>query len=116
MKRKIILKDARRTVERFKPRLPDVIDAIPLTENSKLPFKPSVLRVALSHRLSSLSFGAIAELDASRPFSAIVLARAMLETAAATFTLSIKVSAALVESDDYELNDAIDREILVADN
>lgn len=111
-KEKRSLQDARRVADRFASSLPDVIDSTTLTTHSKLPHKASVLRGALCHKISCLSYSAIAELDASRPLPAMVLVRALIETAAAVFSLSLQISSTLKQKNDDELNQFLNHLLL----
>jgi hypothetical protein len=75
--------------------LPDRVDGWALSPNSKIPFKVLLYREALIWRMVELGRSAFQSFERDNLVSAIVLARAAVETSAALWFLCAKVTAAV---------------------
>jgi hypothetical protein len=101
-----LVDEIRGRLELLESSLPKRVDGWALSQLSKLPFKVSVCREALSWRMAELGRAAYEEFGKDRRAAAIVLTRAAVETSAALWYLCVKVahsveSAEVGDIDDY---------------
>ncbi len=93
-----LMDEIRGRLELLESNLPKRIDAMAVSPTSKLPFKVLLYRETLIWRMGELGRDAFQSFERDRLVSAMVLARAAVETSAALWYLWDKVAAA-VESD-----------------
>ncbi len=101
-----LMDEIRGTLELLESNLPERVDAMAVSPTSKLPFKVLLYREALIWRMVELGRAAFQSFERDRLVSAIVLARAAVETSAALWYLCAKVAAAVESNaigdiDDY---------------
>jgi hypothetical protein len=101
-----LVDEIRGRLELLESSLPRRVDGWALSQLSKLPFKVSVCREALSWRMAEVGRAAYEEFGKDKLAAAIVLTRATLETSAALWYLCVKVahsveSAEVGDIDDY---------------
>jgi len=94
-----LMDEIRGRIEVLESNLPANVDAMAVSRTSKLPFKVLLYREALIWRMAELARGAFDNFATDSLVSAIVLARAAVETTAALWYLCAKVATA-VESKD----------------
>jgi hypothetical protein len=87
--------EIRGRLELIESNLPNRVAAMAVSPTSKLPFKVLLYREALIWRMAELGRAAFQSFERDRLVSAIVLARAAVETSAALWYLCAKVSTAL---------------------
>jgi hypothetical protein len=90
-----LMDEIRGRLELFECNLPERVDAMAVSPTSKLPFKVLLYREALIWRMAELGRAAFQSFERDRLVTAIVLARAAVETSAALWYLCAKVAAAL---------------------
>jgi hypothetical protein len=91
----VMLSEIRERLILLKSCLPSRVDAMAVSPTAKLPFKALIYREALIWRMAELSQSALDSFDRNMLSSAILLARAAVETSAALWYLSAKLDAAL---------------------
>jgi hypothetical protein len=100
----VLLDEVRARVSLLKKSLPQELDGFAVSSESKLPFKVLLYREALIWRMSELSESACRQFETEDLISAIVLARAAVETAAALWYLHGKVNGAVSSSSVGEID------------
>lgn len=90
-----LMSEIRGRVELLESSLPKRVDAMAVSPTSKLPFKVLLYREALIWRIAELGRAAFENFEQDRLVTAIVLARAAVETSAALWYLCTKVAAAV---------------------
>jgi|SRR5262244_1252165 len=90
-----LLKEINERLVSLESKLPKSLDAMAVSPITKLPWKAVLLRDVLSWRMAELGRAAFESFEGDRLASAIVLARAAMETSAALWYLSGKVVAAV---------------------
>lgn len=93
-----LMSEIRGRVELLESSLPKRVDAMVVSPTSKLPFKVLLYREALIWRMAELGRAAFESFEQDRLVTAIVLARAAVETSAALWYLCAKVAAAVESS------------------
>ena len=91
MKNEKIIDEIRSLNCQLKEILPDSVNEFSISSKAKIPFKVSILKGVLAHRILELSDTAIELLVNSKQLQAIVLIRAVQETAATLYWLSQKI-------------------------
>ena len=91
MKNEKIIDEIRSLNCQLKEILPDSVNEFSISSKAKIPFKVSILKGVLAHRILELSDPAIELLVNSKQLQAIVLIRAIQETAATLYWLSQKI-------------------------
>src|SRR6266568_4317182 len=94
-----LMDEIRTRLDLLESNLPKSVDAMAVSRAAKLPFKVLLYREALIWRMTELARGAFDNFGSENLVSAIVLARAAVETTAALWYLDVKVATA-VESND----------------
>jgi hypothetical protein len=90
-----LMDEIRGRLETLESNLPARVDAMAVSRTSKLPFKVLLYREALIWRMAELARGAFDNFKTDNLVSAIVLARASVETTAALWYLCAKVATAV---------------------
>ena len=101
-----LLVEIRERISLLESNLPRQVDALAVSQISKLPFKALAYREALIWRMTELSGVAFRSFESDKLVSAILLTRAAVETSAALWYLCDKVgdavqSGAVADIDDY---------------
>jgi len=91
--------------------LPDKIEAVALSNISKLPFKALSLRETLIHRIADLSDAAISLYKSSKIVPAIIMIRSVFETSAVLFWLFKKLKHVSETSDLDDINDFLNKHL-----
>jgi hypothetical protein len=94
-----LMNEIRGRIEVLESNLPASVDAMAVSRTSKLPFKVLLYREALVWRMAELARGAFDNFGTDNLVSAIVLARAAVETTAALWYLFATVATAVKSND-----------------
>ena len=90
-----LLNECRVGVEALESRLPKSLDAMVISQISKLPWKTLLFRESLSWRIAELARSALESFENDKLVAGITLARAAVETTAALWYLGDKVAVAV---------------------
>src|SRR6476660_262391 len=92
-----LMDECRTRIQALESNLPKHLDAMAISQMSKLPWKAVLFRESLSWRMAELARSAVESFDNDNLIAGITLARAAVETTAALWYLYSKVNA-VVES------------------
>jgi hypothetical protein len=90
-----LLNECRVRIETLESNLPKHLDAMAISQTSKLPWKALLCRECLSWRMAEITRSALDNFEKDKLVAGMILARAAVETTAALWYLCGKVAAAV---------------------
>src|SRR5262245_45447127 len=90
-----LMDECRTRIQTLESNLPKQLDAMAISQMSKLPWKALLFRESLSWRMAELARSALDSFNNNNLVAGIILARAVVETTAALWYLCGKVNAAV---------------------